>query len=1094
MVNKKPRSYEIPHSSINTDNSNNNLFSNKPVVKRLKFFNRYPENWHQSEFKELVHSYSSSSLNNTISDIEPQSISVSESVSNNNHQTTSRDPIPYHSLFDASISQPLTQTSIPTEIPPYMTTQAQINLINTNKSYDQFRKELEAIVGPLDDAKFIELRDRSSGNVNAAVNFLFDNSTNNIDSQPQHTCSPILEGSDIPISQPCNSTEQPLTQPSDKTREQEHVYQDWNIRYVGSVQAEILVTRSGSNLVTYGEKLAIKSGVARKAPKGKGRKASTAQQDHIQYVENSKGLEIGKFLGDFSNMISTLANTDVAEFQATVIFADSFLRTGDTFYIQLNCFLKKSAFDLSIYNSLNTQTSLRSRESPGQINSAYDAGYTGAAVFNRKRNLDFRSADKTSSFHGFNNTNESPDEHLEKRKQQSLVSLFRYLALEPIYKHASRKNSPIDQIDKSKFLEQLEKAAEINLSQSATKETIESGDNNDENDDSMTDEQLVDQQQLDTVYGRTSEAQYAKLKEMDPPETFKMELRPYQKKGLSWMVQRESEDTYIGDVADMDENGIVIEPMHPLWQEFEWPEIPSEFDLDRKNIEDYAGDSVPYGPAQFYANLYSGEMSLKFPRQKKAARGGILADEMGLGKTISTMALIHAGLDEQQKERQNEKTAQFQNIVRDMESNPDYAQSTTLIVTPMSLLSQWESEAYAASKSGTLRVLVYYGASVSNVTGGKDLKWLLCGPGAKERAPHIIITTYGVVASEHGTLKKFYETQKSGISQHTFTIKKQKTKSGGDNTSHNTHIWEDTRKDHDYVYGLYGVEFHRIVLDEGHVIKNRNTITAKACYDLRAQRRWILTGTPIVNRLEDLYSLVKFLKAEPWNNFSFWKTFITVPFQNKEVSQALKVVQSVMEPLLLRRTKNMKQPDGLPLVELPEKQTEIVKVAFSQQEKEIYDVIYAAARSKFDVTLDRGTVMKSYTVILSQILRLRQACCHPALVTKALMAENKLTSQRDANYGPDGLDGMESVVDLVAKFNSTSGDDVVSNEQRNSALSGSQSATKFGFSVLEDIQNGKKHGCVICMEEEIPEDEQAVTECMHITCTDCLISHIEVSF
>jgi DNA repair protein RAD5 len=78
-----------------------------------------------------------------------------------------------------------------------------------------------------------------------------------------------------------------------------------------------------------------------------------------------------------------------------------------------------------------------------------------------------------------------------------------------------------------------------------------------------------------------------------------------------------------------------------------------------------------------------------------------------------------------------------------------------------------------------------------------------------------------------------------------------------------------------------------------------------AACSLRSRRRWVVSGTPIQNRLEDLYSLLKFLKLEPWSNFSFWKTHIEDPFEKKD-DRAANTLRSILSQGMLRRTKESK--------------------------------------------------------------------------------------------------------------------------------------------------------------------------------------------
>ena len=195
---------------------------------------------------------------------------------------------------------------------------------------------------------------------------------------------------------------------------------------------------------------------------------------------------------------------------------------------------------------------------------------------------------------------------------------------------------------------------------------------------------------------------------------------------------------------------------------------------------------------------------------------------MGLGKTIEMLSLMHSHRSEaslQASERSLSSVANLPRLPKNS-SSVESAPCTTLVVAPMSLLAQWESEAAKATKAGTLKTIVYYGSDKA-----ANLQNLCCEANAAS-APNLIITSYGVVLSEFN----------------------QVAARGGDRGSHG---------------GLFSLDFFRIILDEAHFIKNRQSKTAKACYELTARHRWVLTGTPIVNRLEDLFSLVHFLRVEP---------------------------------------------------------------------------------------------------------------------------------------------------------------------------------------------------------------------------------------
>lgn len=462
--------------------------------------------------------------------------------------------------------------------------------------------------------------------------------------------------------------------------------------------------------------------------------------------------------------------------------------------------------------------------------------------------------------------------------------------------------------------------------------------------------------------------------------------------------------------------------MHPLWEQYQWPTK----DADDKDLPTV--DGIEY----FYVNPYSGELTLEFPAQQQNCLGGILADEMGLGKTIEMLSLVHANSYKPTDEARNELSG--------APSDPSSvvpAPYTTLVVAPTSLLAQWESEALKSAKPGATRVLVYYGAEQSSNLRN------ICSTANGGSAPRVIVTSYGVVLSEF----------RQQTSQPSFSTGVQG--------------------------GLYSVEFFRIILDEAHMIKNRRSKSARSCYELNAIHRWVLTGTPIVNRLEDLFSLVRFLKVEPWNNFSFWKTFITVPFESKDYARALNVVQTVLEPLVLRRTKTMKTPEGEPLVPLPPRNIVLEEVDLSIEEREVYDFIYTRAKRTFNDNVEAGTLLKSYTTIFAQILRLRQSCCHPVLTRNKAIVADEEEAATVAN-AKNGLQDDMDLQDLINRFTTVTESGV--------STEGQGSGTKFTTYALRQIQSESSGECPICSEE--PMIDPAVTACWHSACKKCLEDYI----
>ncbi|VAI75716.1 unnamed protein product [Triticum turgidum subsp. durum] len=410
--------------------------------------------------------------------------------------------------------------------------------------------------------------------------------------------------------------------------------------------------------------------------------------------------------------------------------------------------------------------------------------------------------------------------------------------------------------------------------------------------------------------------------------------------------------------------------------------------------------------------------------------GGILADDQGLGKTVSTIALIlkqksqqskfmcadsdplkseALNLDEDDeavtvvdkaKQSMNDEpkkdldaslsTAASTSDVKPSSSHMDIvpnrivveskverkktktgtssASSTmrsmtrpaagTLVVCPASVLKQWANELNdKVSQSARLSVLVYHGGART-----KD---------PSELAKYdVVVTTYTIVANEVPKQNADDDQdQKNGEESSVGNKRKPPSKS-----KKRKKKLKDSDIDLDSG-PVARVRWFRVVLDEAQTIKNFRTQVAKGCCGLRAKRRWCLSGTPIQNSIDELYSYFRFLKYDPYSTYSSFCTMIKHPIARNAV-HGYKKLQTVLRIVLLRRTKETKI-NGEPIINLPPKTIKLQKVDFTKEERAFYLTLEERSRQQFKEYAAAGTVKQNYANILLLLLRLRQACDTP---------------------------------------------------------------------------------------------------------------------
>ena len=257
---------------------------------------------------------------------------------------------------------------------------------------------------------------------------------------------------------------------------------------------------------------------------------------------------------------------------------------------------------------------------------------------------------------------------------------------------------------------------------------------------------------------------------------------------------------------------------------------------------------------KFYWNPYSGELSLTFPTSNTKSKGGILADAMGeldrfipkltitgMGKTCMMASLMHMNRQgdvpsdspplpttdpsEPANKRPKFKQVTLSNQWRAVPTAPKPSSApprATLVVCPVSLASQWHEELGKMAEKGSMTSFMWYG------NDRQDIDRILAQEGRKK--VDVVITSYGTLASEFQKWRK---------------VKDKPSYEGGSIYDRELATYRRRRADD------IADEFLRIVLDEAHNIKNRTALVSKACYELKGQRRWALTGTSQVSKVTE---------------------------------------------------------------------------------------------------------------------------------------------------------------------------------------------------------------------------------------------------
>ncbi|KAL5342935.1 SNF2 family N-terminal domain-containing protein [Aspergillus crustosus] len=279
----------------------------------------------------------------------------------------------------------------------------------------------------------------------------------------------------------------------------------------------------------------------------------------------------------------------------------------------------------------------------------------------------------------------------------------------------------------------------------------------------------------------------------------------------------------------------------------------------------------------------------------------------------------------------------------------------TLIISPVGVMSNWRTQIQDHTHpEQTPRVLIYHG------TGKKEA--------ANLNQYDVVITSYGALAMEY---------------KPSSTIPPAK--------------------------GLFSLQWRRVVLDEGHTIRNPRSKGALAACALRADSRWTLTGTPIINTLKDLYSQIRFLGLTGGlEDLAVFNSVLIRPLMADDPDSRL-LLQALMSTICLRRRKDMSFVN----LRLPPITSRVLRIKFYPHEQAKYEMFQSEAQGVLNDLKSKDKTNTTYSHLLEVILRLRQVCNHWALCKNRI---DKLSALLDKHQvvplTPENIKALQDLLQI----------------------------------------------------------------------------------